>query len=158
MLSTLLLLISTTFAGKLADDNGFRGIRFGSDQVLQNPPMKACIQIDPPFKSWACSTTIIDIPVYVEFWEMTGFFHTVNIETVGYNQCKELYQIFQASYGSPFIIENEENKSIYKWIDNNNRMNFIYNNNTKICSVNIFNSEVLQKIQEARLQKGLQDI
>ena len=114
MLSTFIFL-ATILAGKLHDDNGFRGKTFGPASVLDEAPMDGCVKNPEEGVLWTCKTTIGEYPVTTSYMASEGLFTGMVIASSGYTTCEGIKDILSAAWGAP----RQENPYIkrFTWSD-----------------------------------------
>lgn len=135
------------FAGKLATDNGFRGVQFGPDTVLASPPMEGCQPGLVGRIRWTCDTTIGDQPVTVSYMAEHGYFSSVFIEGEGYTSCHKLKDVLTAAWGLPY----QDNPYIesYLWHDKKIIAGLDINSIDYSCTVTIFSVKVNKLVKQA---------
>ena len=157
MLSTLLLLISTTFAGKLADDNGFRGVKFGSASPLSRiPPMEDCVQ--NPYISnllWYCKTNLREHPITVSYIAEENLFYAVILESDRYETCHEILDILISSWGQATKLKDRVYIEKYEWYDDPVKAIYEFNDLNNECSILIGNTDVSAQVIEIQKIKAL---
>lgn len=88
MFNLVVFLLTTANAGKLADDNGFRGKSFGPASVLSEAPMEGCLEGAEEDSAWRCETTIGEHPVTVNYIVDEDLFGAVILNASGYTACE----------------------------------------------------------------------
>jgi len=73
----LAMFIATADAGKLSE--GFRGLPFGPDSIISEPPLTGCTKNvqSPDDWSWICKSQINGVPVIVMYAASHGYFYAV---------------------------------------------------------------------------------
>ena len=157
MLSALVMV--SLLAGKLGDDAGFRGLRFGPDAVLSSPPLEGCTPGTADAVRWACPATIGDQSVTVLYMARSGFFTSVLINGAGFSSCDALKKVFIAAWGKP----SQPNEYIQKfyWHDGAIWALFEYERVPDTCTLMLTNKEVQEQAEAVAREAashGVQDL
>lgn len=152
-------MLALVLAGKLADDNGFRGLKFGPDTVLAMPPMEGCLGDLAPTARWACPTTIGGQPVKVYYMAEHGWFSGVLISGEGYASCYAIKDVLTEAWGTP----RQDNQYIedYRWTDGRVLANFEFEEGPDTCTIIVTNRDVGKKVEAAEkdaAKKGVGDL
>jgi hypothetical protein len=151
MLWMLILTTLTAHAGKLADDNGFRGRSFGADP-MESAPLEGCSKGSEPGIPWVCPTTIGQVKVTVHYAVGEGIFHTVLLETKGYSECHALKDVFVAAWGEP--IQDNPYIEKYVWRDHPVIGTFEYNQFSETCTSLVMNLDRYKEVRAAQEKKA----
>lgn len=110
-----ILILTTVLAGKLHDDNGFRGKQFGPASVLSEAPMSGCVKNPEEDVLWSCKTTLGEHPLTASYMVSEGLYMGMVLTSSGYSTCYGIKDILTAAWGNP----RQENLYIekYVWFD-----------------------------------------
>jgi hypothetical protein len=147
----ILLAVTTAEAGKLHDDNGFRGRKFGHDAMTE-PPMEGCARGPEAGIPWVCPTTIGGVKADVHYAVDEGVFHTVLLDVQTYADCYGLKDVLVAAWGEP----EKENPYIekYVWREWPVVGTFEYNQFSKSCTVLVMNIDLYKEMRSRKEQKA----
>lgn len=144
----MLALFFIVFAGKLADDNGFKGTQFGSDTVLDTPPLKTCQRSTEEGVKWVCTSTIADRPIKVAYLSSYGYFSTVVLTVSGTANCGVIKDVLVEAWGVPD--KPNSYTEWYVWKDLPTLASWKQELVTSNCTIVIFNQWVHDEQEAAR--------
>lgn len=137
--------VATTLAGKLQDDNGFRGKQFGPASVLEEAPMEGCVKNSDDGVLWSCNSTLGEYPIVVNYAADEGLFNSVLITSEGYGACYSIKNILTAAWGTP--LQSNPYIEEYNWIDKPVVASWKFNKFNDTCLVLIMNLDVYQMVK-----------
>jgi hypothetical protein len=152
MFNLVVFLLTTANAGKLADDNGFRGKSFGPASVLSEAPMEGCLEGAEEDSAWRCETTIGEHPVTVNYIVDEDLFGAVILNASGYTACEGVKSVLTQAWGKPV----QPNRYIerYPWTDGRVVASWDYNKATSGCNIVIANMSVYAEQKKAKASKA----
>jgi hypothetical protein len=97
-------IVATADAGKLADDNGFKGLEFGAVSALAEAPLVDCEPADVAGAVWTCESLVGDIPIRVNYMGDERYFTGVRFtfEPVHANL---MARVLATAWGAPAKVD-----------------------------------------------------
>lgn len=135
-------------AGKLASDNGFKGVQFGSDKVLAEPPLENCQASPEEGVRWLCQSTIAGHPIQVYYFSDYGYFSSVMLKAQDYTACTTIKAVLDEAWGVP--IQPNQYIEEYIWRDRLVMASWKYNKISNDCRILIFNKQVHDEQEAAK--------
>lgn len=159
MLAIVIALFSSAHAGKLAE--GFRGIPFGPDAVLNNPPQpQGCVPGEAAAAGsgsrWICVVEINGVAVQAAYIVEAGWFYGVQITPpADFSAAQAVRDALGAAYGA--CVRGQYTTGPLPdctWGDGTARAAWSYNQFSDASSVSIFDFAVFAKVEAARKTKA----
>lgn len=148
------LLVQLLLAGKLGEDNGFKGIRFGEDGVLASAPMEGC-RPNVSDARWVCDTTIADHAVEAAYLTKEGLFFGMFLTGKGEDPCRDLLTVLEHAWGKPTIDPGPLEK--YVWNDFSNAgpvgAAWAYDSRGNTCNIVIMNINLMEQADQRAREK-----
>lgn len=143
----VLAFASMAQAGPLGEGQ-IKGLSFGPDSVLSNPPSDICVTTPASGVRWQCESTFGGQEATVNYLADAGLFYGANIAASGYTECKDLLRTLNAAWGegrqdNPYIEK-------YAWNQSNVGAAYEWNYFTKSCSVTVLNADLYLKVEAAK--------
>ncbi len=140
-------LVASALAGKLQDDNGFRGSSFGPSTVLEeSAPMGGCVRNPVEIVLWRCGTNLGGHEVIVNYFVEEGLFSTMLIQSYGFDTCHEIKDILTSAWGTVDPVPDKVYIELYKWFDGDIVAIWEFNDLSDKCLITITNRKVQQRI------------
>lgn len=148
------LVLNVALAGKLAE--GYRGIPFGPQAVLDNPPSEACAYLPHPGVKWDCNQTIGGVNVTTSYSVEEGIFYGVGINVSTYSDSSTVMDVLKAAYGPGMKLKQYQTGVLPEWMwkDGDVIATFSYNQITSTALIVIFNRAKLAEVDEKKASKA----
>ena len=152
MLWSLVLNVAT--AGKLAE--GYRGIPFGPENVLQNPPSEVCAYLPHPGVKWDCNQTIAGVNVTTTYSVEEGIFFMVGINVSTYTDSSNVMDVLLAAWGPGMKLKPYQTGVLPEWVwkDGDVMAKFTYNQVSGTGLIVIFDKVKLAEVDAKKAAKA----
>jgi hypothetical protein len=148
------LMLNLALAGKLSE--GYKGIPFGPEIVLINPPSENCISAPSPGITWGCRQKIGEASALVTYVAEEGIFYGVYMSVASLSDAQVLMNVLKAAYGPGTKMNSYQLETLpdWMWQDNNVIAVFKFNQFTVTGTLAIYNKEWLAEVDARKAAKA----
>lgn len=145
-------LIASALAGKLQDDNGFRGKQFGPASVLDEAPMEGCVKNPEKGVLWSCKTTLGEHTIQAHYLVQEDLFTSMILTAEGYTTCYGIKNILSIAWGDPIQLNPYIEE--YQWRDLPVLASWEFNKFDDTCLTFIMNTDVYQTVKDREQERA----